>query len=131
VDSEGLSERQIWPTAQEIMQQFPGLSKSAAYRNLDVVAGEVFKDINVERLGLQVMTRLRERIPEMSDRDLVRLAVAFLPHKIEQRSEVELKGDRGEKIAELLKIYEPIARQVADRYLQENNTGEQMDPIKS
>ena len=112
-----LALNQVWPTAPEIMAQFPSTSQTAAYLDLKKVVEELSKDLDVNRLRLQVLSRLGSRVPALVDRDLVRLACQFLPQKIEQKSEVELKGRLSDDDRELLRKYADAIERVAEQSL--------------
>jgi hypothetical protein len=116
-----LALHQIWPTAQEILNQFLGTSRATAYRDLKAVVEELSQDVDVERLRLQVLSRLGSRIPNLGDKDLVRLACQFLPHKIEQKSEVELKGRLSDEDRELLKQYATVIERIAEQSLSKDH----------
>jgi len=122
-----------WPTAQDIMKQFE-CTKSPAYADLEAVTKELSVEFDIERLRLQVMKRLGDRMPELSDRDLVRLGVAFLPQKVEQKSEVKVESRTGDEIVELLKQYAPIAEQIIAESrgpkpdLPKDSSGKPVDP---
>lgn len=89
-----IDETNIWPTAKDVQAEFPNTSESAAYRDLDAVLDELYDPIEVKKLRVQVFSLLKKKLPKLENRDVVRLAIAFIPKMIESKVEAEIKTEK-------------------------------------
>ena len=88
----------------------------------------------VEDIERMLMIRLRERLPEMTDVSLLKLAEFFLSKKSEAR--VETRGtmtvavDRGAEIEELLQSYDQVLTETSpeEGAIQKDDPGESVHP---
>lgn len=76
---------------------------------------EKIPNVAVEDIRRLLMLRIRQRVPEMKDSDLLKLAEFFLSKKTEVKGEVksEVKLDVGKEISDILKGYNRIIEEVA------------------
>ena len=81
--------------------------------------------IEPQLLTNEVLSKLRERINQMQDRDLVRFLSVLMPQKIEQNLKVE--DNRGATITSNLQEYEPLITREFNRTLQTDSPRKQVD----
>ena len=102
-----LEQAHVWPRVHEIMQRFH-CSRASAYRDLDVVLRELadrnLGDVDLQKLRLQVFGRLIQRVPQLRDRDLVRLAAAFIPRQLQQQVQSAISVKSASSIAEDIQV---------------------------
>lgn len=102
----------IWPRPSEIMKKY-SVSQRQSYYDLEAVTKKLASHINIERLRVQVFGRLERRVPKLEDRDLVRLALGFMPQKVEARvtgsQEITVKKS-GMSLEEMISLVPPEQR---------------------
>ena len=99
--------------------------------DLDEISASI-PDVAVDDIRRMLMLRLRKRVPEMKDGDLLKLAEFFLSKKTESKveSKSEVKVDVGKEISGILKDYNQIIEEIARQEAgvpSEDGSGEPVD----